>query len=119
MKRLVDAFLNSVRAFRRLAGGEAAFRQELALLALSVPVGWFLSTSWRGYALLVGSILALMLVEVLNTAIEAACDAVSREFRAEIQLAKDCGSLAVLIAVVLAAGVWGIALAERIVGAPI
>jgi diacylglycerol kinase (ATP) len=119
MKRLVDAFLNSARAFRRLAGGEAAFRQELALLALSLPVGWFLSTSWQGYALLVGSILVLMLVEVLNTAIEAACDAVSREFRAEIQLAKDCGSLAVLIAVVLAGGVWAVAVVERVLGVPV
>jgi diacylglycerol kinase (ATP) len=119
MQRLIDAFLNSVRAFRRLAGSEAAFQQELALLALSLPVGWFLSTSWRGYALLVGSVLVLMLVEVLNTGIEAACDAVSREFNIDIQLAKDCGSLAVLITVVLTAGVWIIAVVERIAGAPI
>lgn len=119
MKRLIDAFLNSVRAFRRLAGSEAAFQQELALLLLSLPVGWFLSTSWRGYALLVGSILVLMLVEVLNTGIEAACDAVSREFNIDIQLAKDCGSLAVLITILLVAGVWLIAIVERIVGASI
>lgn len=119
MKRLIDAFHNSVRAFRRLAGSEAAFQQELALLALSLPIGWFLSTSWRGYALLVGSVLVLMLVEVLNTGIEATCDAVSREFNVDIQLAKDCGSLAVLITVVLVAGVWLVAAAERIVGAPI
>jgi diacylglycerol kinase (ATP) len=119
MKRLIDAFHNSVRAFRRLAGSEAAFQQELALLVLSLPIGWFLSTSWRGYALLVGSVLVLMLVEVLNTGIEAACDAVSREFNIDIQLAKDCGSLAVLITIVLVAGVWLVAAAERIVGAPI
>lgn len=119
MRRLIDAFHNSVRAFRRLAGSEAAFQQELALLALSLPIGWFLSTSWRGYALLVGSVLVLMLVEVLNTGIEATCDAVSREFNVDIQLAKDCGSLAVLITVVLVAGVWLVAAAERIVGAPI
>lgn len=117
MKRLVDAFLNSVRAFRRLAGEEAAFRQELLLLALALPVGWFLATSWQGYALLIGILLVLILVEVLNTGIEAACNAVSREFDIDIQLAKDCGSLAVLIAVVLAAGVWGIALIERIAAA--
>lgn len=119
MKRLIDAFRNSVRAFRRLAGGEAAFRQELILLLLALPAGWFLSTSWRGYALLVGSVLVLMLVEVLNTGIEAACDAVSREFNADIQLAKDCGSLAVLITVLLVAGVWIVAVAERVAGAPI
>jgi diacylglycerol kinase (ATP) len=117
MKRLVDAYHNSVRAFRRLAGSEAAFRQELALLALAVPVGWFVATSWQGYALLIGILLVLILVEVLNTGIEATCNAVSREFNIEIQLAKDCGSLAVLIAIVLAAGVWAIALIERIVEA--
>src|SRR6185312_17051847 len=114
MKRLVDAFLNSVRAFRRLAGSEAAFRQELLLLALAFPVGWFVSSSWQGYALLIGVLLVLVLVEVLNTGIEATCNAVSREFNTDIQLAKDCGSLAVLIAVIIAAGVWGLALIERL-----
>ena len=59
------------------------------------------------------------MVEVLNTGIEAACDAISREFHIDIQLAKDCGSLAVLISVILVAGVWGIALAERITGGPV
>ena len=59
-------------------------------------------------ALLVGAVLLLIMVEVLNTGIEAACDAVSREFHIDIQLAKDCGSLAVLISVVLArsSGAW-------------
>ena len=118
MKRLIDAFGNSVRAFRRLAGGEAAFRQELALLALALPLGWFLATSWGGYALLVGAVLALILVEVLNTAVEAACNAVSREFDRDIQLAKDCGSLAVLIAIVLTGGVWLVAAGQRLAGLP-
>ena len=119
MKRLIEAFRNSVRAFRRLAAGETAFQQELILLLLALPVGWFLSVSWHGYALLVGAVLVLILVEVLNTAVEAACDAVSREFRPEIQLAKDCGSLAVLIAILLTAGVWGLALVERLAGTPL
>lgn len=114
MKRLVSAFCNSARAFRRLAGAEAAFQQELILLALAFPVGWFVSSSWQGYALLIGALLFLIVVEVLNTGIEAACDAVSREFNAEIQFAKDCGSLAVLIAIIMVAGVWGFALIERI-----
>ena len=105
--------------FRRLAASEKAFQQELALLVLALPLGWFISTSWRGYALLLGAILVLIMVEVLNTGIEAACDAVSREFHIDIQLAKDCGSLAVLISVVLAAGVWGVAVVERILGAAV
>ncbi|MGO4838841.1 diacylglycerol kinase, partial [Rhizobiaceae sp. 2RAB30] len=75
--------------------------------------------SWRGFALLIGSILLLIMVEVLNTGIEATCDAISREFNIDIQLAKDCGSLAVLISIVIALGVWGIAIVEWLVGQPI
>lgn len=119
MKRLIDAFYNSVRAFRRLAQSEAAFQQELILLAVAIPLGWFVATSWGSYALLIGAVLLLIMVEVLNTGIEAACDAISREFHIDIQLAKDCGSLAVLISIVLAAGVWLFAIIERVYGAPI
>jgi diacylglycerol kinase (ATP) len=119
MDRLVKAFFNSVRAFNKLIRSEKAFQQELALLAIALPLGWFLSSSWRGYALLIGAVLLLLMVEVLNTGIEAACDAISREFHIEIQLAKDCGSLAVLISVVIVLGVWGIALIERITGVPV
>ncbi|MEI9416085.1 diacylglycerol kinase [Mesorhizobium sp. Cs1321R2N1] len=119
MQRLIDAFINSVRAFRKLAVSEKAFQQELMLLVLALPAGWFVSVSWRGYALLIGAVLLLIMVEVLNTGIEAACDAISREFHIDIQLAKDCGSLAVLISVVIAGGVWSIALIERIIGVPI
>ncbi|OBQ81437.1 diacylglycerol kinase [Mesorhizobium sp. WSM3873] len=119
MQRLIDAFINSVRAFRKLAAHEKAFQQELMLLAFALPAGWFISVSWRGYALLIGAVLLMILVEVLNTGIEAACDAISREFHIDIQLAKDCGSLAVLISIVIAGAVWGIAIVERILEAPI
>lgn len=114
MERLINAWHNSVRAFGWLARNEKAFQQELALLVIAIPVAWFLSESWPGYFLLVGSILVLMLVEVLNTGIEAACDAVSLEFDRQIQIAKDCGSLAVLIAIVLVGGVWISAVLDRL-----
>lgn len=116
MKRLIQATLNSWRAFRHLARHEAAFRQEMLLLAAAVPVGWYLSQGWRGYGLLLGSLLVLIIIEVLNTAIEAACNAVSREFNAHIQLAKDCGSLAVAFALLMAAGVWALAVWEKFFG---
>ncbi|MEP9395998.1 diacylglycerol kinase [Mesorhizobium sp. KR2-14] len=119
MERLVNAFRNSVRAFGRLIRSETAFQQEVILLALAIPAAWFLSTSWRGFAVLIGAVLFLMLIEVLNTGIEAACDAVSRDFHGDIQLAKDCGSLAVLIAIVIVAGIWGAALIERITDLPL
>lgn len=116
MLRLVNAFRNSLRAFQRLLATEKAFQQEVFLLLASLPIAWYLSDGWRGFALLVGSILLLIIVEVLNTGIEAACDAFSREFNTDIQLAKDCGSLAVLISIVMAAGVWLLAVADRIAG---
>jgi diacylglycerol kinase (ATP) len=119
MERLIKAWENSVRAFRRLSQTETAFQQELVLLALAVPTAWFLSASWRGYWLLVGAILLLIMVEVLNTGIEAACDAVSREFHIDIQLAKDCGSLAVLVSVIIAMIVWGLAIVETVSGVPL
>ncbi|HEY4193747.1 MAG TPA: diacylglycerol kinase [Mesorhizobium sp.] len=119
MNRLVSAFVNSCRAFGRLAATEQAFQQELIVLLLAFPAGWFLSSSWQHYALLIGAVLLLIVVEVLNTGIEAVCDAVSREFNADIQLSKDCGSLAVLISVVMAAAVWGLALVEWVLGTAI
>jgi diacylglycerol kinase (ATP) len=119
MERLIKAWQNSVRAFRKLSVSEKAFQQELGLLVVAIPAAWFLSTSWRGYWLLVGAVLLLIMVEVLNTGIEAACDAVSREFHIDIQLAKDCGSLAVLISVVIAMIVWGMAIVEAIWGVPL
>ena len=119
MERLINAWKNSARAFLRLSRTETAFQQELLLLVAAVPLAWVLAPSWRGYALLIGALLILIIVEVLNTAIEAACNAVSREFSIDIQLAKDCGSLAVLIAIVLAAVVWGLAVVERLLGLPL
>jgi diacylglycerol kinase (ATP) len=112
MERIVKAFVNSMRALRRLTLTEKAFQQELILLVIALPAGWYLSSSWANYATLIGVILVLIMVEVLNTGIEAACDAYSREFNREIQLAKDCGSLAVLIAIVLVIGVWGFAITD-------
>lgn len=106
MKRLYLAFLNSMRALRHLAGHEKAVQQELILFLISLPVAFYLAPSWLSFLLLTGSILFLILVEVLNTGIEATCDAVSRDFHKEIQIAKDCGSLAVLISTVMVVAVW-------------
>ncbi|UGY09017.1 MULTISPECIES: diacylglycerol kinase [unclassified Phyllobacterium] len=106
MHRLVLAFINSMRALKHLAMHEKAVQQELALFFISIPVAAFIAPSGLAFLLLTGSVLFLILIEVLNTGIEAACDAVSLDFHREIQIAKDCGSLAVLISVILVAAVW-------------
>lgn len=119
MQRLINAAKNSARAWNFLIRNEAAFRLEAILLVVALPVAWVISPSWRGWGLLIASLLVLMIVEVLNTGIEAACDAFSREFSTDIRLAKDCGSLAVALSALLAAGVWGTALWEWVFGGPI
>jgi diacylglycerol kinase (ATP) len=119
MERLIKAWQNSVRAYRPLSRTETAIQQELILQMLAIPGACFLSSTWRGYWLLVGAILLLIMVEVLKTGIEATCDAISLEFDIDIQLAKVCGSLAVLISVMIALIVWGLAVAEAMTGVPL
>jgi diacylglycerol kinase (ATP) len=110
MDRVIKAFFNSMRALAHLGRTEKAVQQELAVLALSFPAAWFVAQAfWHGAAL-VGSIVFVLIVEILNTGIEAACNAVSREFHADIRIAKDAGSLAVLLSILMAVGVWGNAL---------
>jgi diacylglycerol kinase (ATP) len=106
MHRLVLAFINSMRALRHLAKHEKAVQQELILFMLSIPLAAVVAPSALSFLLLTGSVLFLIMIEVLNTGIEAACDAVSRDFHREIQIAKDCGSLAVLISIILVATTW-------------
>jgi len=107
MQRIFLAFINSMRALKYLAGNEKAVQQEMVLFLISLPVAFFLAPTWLAFLLMTGSILFLMMVEILNTGIEATCDAVSRDFHKEIQIAKDCGSLAVLIAIIFVVATWG------------
>lgn len=106
MERIFKAFINSMRALNHLARFEKPVQQELILLLLSLPVAWFVASNAVSYLMLVGSVLFLLLVEIINTSVEAACNAISREFKKDIQIAKDCGSLAVLIATIICATVW-------------
>lgn len=119
MQRLIAATRNSARAFAYLVRNEAAFREEAVALVLALPLAWLLAPSWRGFALLIGAIVLVMMVEALNTGIEAACDAFSREFNTDIKLAKDCGSLAVALSLLLAGAVWALAVWEWLAGAPV
>jgi diacylglycerol kinase (ATP) len=109
LQRLVKAFFNSVAAYRHLILHEKAFQQEVAVIAIGLPLAFLITSDGFLRIALIGSLILVIIVEVLNTGIEAACNALSREFHADIKIAKDCGSLAVLLAVFLALSVWGLA----------
>lgn len=104
--RLWKAFGASSRGFREAFRGEAAFRQELAVAALVIPLGLWLGETGVEKALLVGPMLLVLLFELVNSAIEAVVDRVGLEHHALSGLAKDLGSAAVLLAFVLLGLTW-------------
>lgn len=86
--------------------GESAFRQEIWLTIIATPLAFWLGRDWVQVALLLGSLLLVLIVELLNSAIEAAIDRVSFELHELSKRAKDIASAAVLLALLLAGGIW-------------
>ena len=107
LPRLRAALGNSIQGFRDIWRMEEAFRMETGLLALSLPLSFFLANTLFQGAILVGSVLLILIVEVLNSAIEAVVDRIGEERHELSRIAKDLGSLAVLLAMVLAGILWG------------
>ena len=86
----------------------------LAIAALfMVPLAFWLGQNWVEVALLAGSVLLVMIVELLNTGIEAAIDRISLEWHPLAKRAKDMGSAAVLLALLVCLGIWSAALYQR------
>lgn len=110
LRRLSNATRYSLQGFAAAVGGEAAFRQELLLAAILVPLGVWLGDDGVERALLCGSVLLVLVVELLNSAIEAAVDRVSEAEHPLAGRAKDLGSAAVMAALAVCAGVWGLVL---------
>jgi diacylglycerol kinase (ATP) len=94
----------------RAAWREAAFRLEACLAFILLPLAFWVGRDWTQVALLAGSVLLVLIVELLNSAVEAAIDRIGLERHELSGKAKDMGSAAVLLSVVLAAGVWTAAL---------
>ena len=86
--------------------GETAFRQEVILSAILLPIAFWLGQTWVEIALLVGSVILVMVVELLNTGIETAIDRIGTEWHALSKRAKDMGSAAVLLSLMLCVGIW-------------
>lgn len=115
-RRLYAALLNSLAGARDIWRTEEAFRIEAVLLVLAVPAAIWITPDLFERALLIGAVLGIMLAEVVNSAIEATVDRIGAERHEKSRIAKDLGSLAVLIAAVIAAILWGAALFQRLVG---
>ena len=98
----------------RAGWGETAFRQEALAAMVLVPLAFWLGRSWVEVALLAGSVLIVMIVELLNTGIETAIDRIGPEWHDLSKRAKDMGSAAVLLSLLLAIGIWIAAVAHRI-----
>ena len=114
MLRLLRATLNSWNGLRAAARSEQAFREEVVALLIAIPAAFLVATeTWRRVAL-IGVVLLLMIVELLNTAIEKLSDHVTPAHHPDIGRVKDMGSAAVGVALAIAGFTWLLALAERI-----
>ena len=93
--------------------GESAFRQEFWLAAALLPLAFWVGRGWVEIALLIGSAMLVLIVELLNSGLEAAIDRVSFELHDLSKRAKDLGSAAVFLSLLMCAGVWLAALWHR------
>ncbi len=101
-----NAFFYSIEGLRAAFRHEDAFRQEVLLAALLVPAALFDPAAGTGKALMIASVLLVLIVELLNSAVEAAVDRISLENHALAKRAKDIGSAAVMLALVNVPVVW-------------
>lgn len=112
LNRLWHALGYSIEGLR--AGWhETAFRQEALAAVVLVPLSLWIGRSWVETALLAGSVLFVMIVELLNTGIETAIDRIGPEWNDLSKRAKDMGSAAVLLSLLICLGVWTAALCLR------
>jgi diacylglycerol kinase (ATP) len=104
--RIIDAAGYSWKGFRAAFKHEAAFRQELTLLLILTPIALWLGDNGIEYALLIGSMLLVLIVELLNSAVEAVVDRFGYEHHELAGRAKDIGSAAVFVALANVVLIW-------------
>ena len=106
IKRVVSAYYNSIKGFKACWKHEAAFRQEALLCVFLVPLGFYLGEGGVEKALLVGVFMLVLVVEILNSGIEAVVDRTGEEHHELSGRAKDLGSAAVMMSMILSGLVW-------------
>lgn len=114
LKRIILATRYSAQGLRQACRFEAAFRQEVVLTVVLIPVAIWLGESPLDYAALIGSLLLVLIVELLNSAIEAAIDRHGDEIHELSGRAKDFGSAAVFLSLVLVLVIWSAIAWERL-----
>jgi diacylglycerol kinase (ATP) len=114
LNRLVLATQNSCRGIANCYRNESAFRQEVWAACVLIPAGLWLGQTGIERLLLVGSVLLLMLVEILNSAVEALVDRISTDQHPLSGYAKDLGSAAVFFALLLLFSTWSLVLWDRV-----
>ena len=113
LARLWHATLYSMHGLKS-AWAEAAFRQEAYIAAIALPASFWVGRRWFETALLAGSWILVMIVELLNSGVESAIDRIGPEFHVLSKRAKDLGSAAVFLSVLFSATVWSLAIVERL-----
>ena len=112
--RLIHAFFHSMAGLEDAWRHESAFRQEILLAIFLVPLACVAPVSAVERALLIGSVLLVMIVELLNTGVEVAIDRISFDHHKLSKRAKDIGSAAVFVALLLLAMVWALILGPHL-----
>lgn len=110
LQRVVNALSYSIAGLRAAFHHEDAFRQECLLAAILIPVALLVPATGIGKALMIGSVLLVLIVELMNSAVEATVDRISLDRHPLAKRAKDVGSAAVLVALLNVALVWGLVL---------
>ncbi len=116
IKHIFDAFGYSLKGLRAALTYEEAFRLELLGVVIMMPLAIWLGQSAVEYALLIGSLLLVLIIELINSAVEAVVDRVSVEHHELSGRAKDIGSAAVMLTLINVAVVWGVILYQRFSG---
>jgi len=106
LKRIWNAFFYSIDGLAAAFRHEAAFRQEVVLAVILIPSALLLPASGVGRALMIASVLLVLIVELLNSAVEAAVDRISLENHLLAKRAKDIGSAAVMLSLINVPAVW-------------
>lgn len=106
IKRVYLAALNSARAIKWLLKNEAAFKQELLLLIAATVITFIIDVTVKEQLVLIIAVLLIIFTEIINTAIEAVVDRVGLDIHPLSGLAKDLGSAAVLLSILIAAMIW-------------